>query len=151
MSQSKIKEYTEYIDDWETGQSADYLGTTSISYSPDIVAGSLFSAEYLNWSAGLQSSYVGKQYLDNSGSEDRKLDAYFVNNLRLGYTFKVKGVKSVSLNLLINNLFNEKYESNGYVWYSWYEGAGNDRMRKNQLRSFPQAGTNVLANVVLKF
>ena len=151
LSQSKIKDYTEYIDDWETGQSADYLGTTSISYSPDVVAGSLFSAEYLNWSAGLQSSYVGKQYLDNSGSEDRKLDAYFVNNLRLGYTFKVKGVKSVSLNLLINNLFNEKYESNGYVWYSWYEGAGNDRVRKNQLRSFPQAGTNVLANVVLKF
>ena len=61
LSQSKIKEYTEYIDDWETGQSADYLGTTSISYSPDVVAGSLFSAEYLNWSAGLQSSYVGKQ------------------------------------------------------------------------------------------
>ncbi len=152
FSQNKIKDYTEYIDDWESGgKAADHFASTSISYSPEVIAGSLFSANYKNWSAGLQSIYVGKQYMDNSESEDRKLDPYFVNNLRLGYTFKLKGIKSISLNLLINNLFNEKYESNGYVWYTWYQGAGEARERMNQLRYFPQAGTNLMANIILKF
>jgi iron complex outermembrane receptor protein len=152
LSNSKIKKYTEYIDDWESGrQAANYLGTTSISYSPDVTAGSLFSVNFHDCSAGLQSLYVGKQYIDNSESNERKLDPYFVNNLRLAYTFKLKGIKSLTVSALINNLFNEKYESNGYVWYSWYEGSGNERARKNQLRYFAQAGTHVMANVSLKF
>ncbi len=146
FSQNKIKDYTEYV----YGVKND-LGTTSISYSPDIVANSLFSFNYQKWSAGLQSIYVGKQYLDNSESNDRKIDPYFVNNLRFGYSFSLKGIKSLSLNLLINNLFNEEYESNGYVYDSWYEGSDNTSKRISQLRYFPQAGTNVLANVVLKF
>ncbi|GHU89224.1 TonB-dependent receptor [Bacteroidia bacterium] len=152
LSKSKIKEYTEYIDDWETGkQAVNYLGTTSIAYSPDVVAGNLFSVNFRNYSAGLQSLYVGKQYIDNSESNERKLDPYFVNNLRLSYTLKLNGIKSLTLNALINNLFNEKYESNGYVWYTWYEGAGNERTRKNQLRYFPQAETNVIVNAVIRF
>jgi iron complex outermembrane receptor protein len=152
LSQSKIKDYTEYIYDWETGkQVANYLGSSSISYSPDVVAGSLFSVTFRDFYAGLQSLYVGKQYIDNSENEDRKLDPYFVSNLRLGYTFKLNGIKSLSLSMLINNLFNEKYESNGYVWDSWYEGTGNERTRKNQLRYFPQAGTNIMANIILRF
>ncbi|MDR0866046.1 MAG: TonB-dependent receptor [Candidatus Symbiothrix sp.] len=152
LSENKIKDFTEYVDDWESGeQVAVNYGTTTISMSPGITAGSLFSLNYESWTAGLQSNYVGKQYLDNSGSDDRKLDPYFVNNLRLGYTFQLKGLKSLGLNLLVNNLFNEKYENNGYVWYSWYEGSGADRVRGNDLRYFPQAGTNVLANLVLKF
>jgi iron complex outermembrane receptor protein len=151
-SENKINHYSEYVDDWETEeQVVNDLGTTTISCSPGIMAGSLFSLNYRSWQAGLQSNYVGKQYLDNSESNDRKLDPYFVNNLRIGYTFQLKGIKSLGLNLLVNNLFNEKYESYGYVWYSWYEGNGDNRVRNNDLRYFPQAGTNVLVNVALKF
>ncbi len=152
LSDNKIKNYTEYVEDWETGNyEPGYLGTTPIAYSPGIIANSLFSLNYQSWSAGFQSSYVGKQYLDNSGSNDRKLNPYFVNNLRLGYTLPIKGIRSLAFNVLINNLFNEKYASNGYIWYSWYEGSGNDRTRGNDLRYFPQAGTNVLFNLALKF
>jgi iron complex outermembrane receptor protein len=151
LSQNRIKEYTEYVDDWEDGtQAAEYLGVTPISFSPGIIANSLFSWDYQSFSAGLQSSYAGKQYLDNSGSNDRKLDPYFVNNLRLGYIFKLKGIKSLQLNLLINNLFDAKYESNGYG-YSWYEGTGDSRKRNNDLCYFPQAGINTLVHLILKF
>lgn len=146
FSKNKIKDYTEYVYGVE-----NYLGNTSISFSPNVIANSLFSFNYRKWSADLQSIYVGKQYLDNSESDDRKIDPYFVNNLRLGYTFSLKGIKSLSMNLLINNLFNEKYENNGYVYDSWYEGSDNKSKRTNMLRYFPQAGTNVMANVVMKF
>jgi iron complex outermembrane receptor protein len=152
LSQNKIKDYTEYVNNWETEeQETEYLGTTSIAFSPEIVANSLFSWNYQSFSAGLQSSYVGKQYLDNSGSNDRKINPYFVNNLRLGYVFQLKGIKSFQLNLLINNLFNAQYETNGYVWDSWYEGSGDNRQRKNELCYFPQAGINAMIHLALKF
>ncbi len=152
LSKNEIKNYTEYVEDWETGNyEPNYLGTTDISFSPEVLANSLFSLNYGPWSAGLQSNYVGKQYIDNSESEDRKINPYFVSNLRLGYAFHPKGLESLSFNILINNLFNEKYETNGYVWYTWYQGTGENRTRGNDLRYFPQAGTNILANVTVKF
>ena len=153
LSANKIKDYSEYANiydenyDW-VGQQENYLGTTDIAYSPNVIANSLFSFSYKQWDAAFHSSYVGKQYLDNSGSDDRKIDAYFVNNLRLGYTFKMKGIKTINLGLLINNIFNAKYESNGYVYDSFYDSTG---MRFNDLRYFPQAGTNVLVNLNIAF
>ncbi|MDR0681185.1 MAG: TonB-dependent receptor [Dysgonamonadaceae bacterium] len=146
LSRNKIKDYTEYVNN-----EAEYLGTTSIAFSPDIIANSLFAWNYRSFSAGLQSSYVGKQYLDNSGSNDRKINPYFVNNLRLGYIIPLKGIKSFQLNLLVNNLFDAQYETNGYVFGSWYEGSGDNRQRKDDLYYFPQAGINTMIHLVLKF
>ncbi|MDR2683125.1 MAG: TonB-dependent receptor, partial [Dysgonamonadaceae bacterium] len=149
---NKILRFTEYVEDWETGQfEAEYLGTTPIAYAPDIVAGSLFTAHYRDFVIGLHSNYVSKQYMDNSGSDSRKIDAYFVNNLRMAYTFHPKGLQSLEVACHVNNLFNEEYESNGYVWYTWYEGSGADRLRGNDLRYFPQAGTHVLVSLTAKF
>jgi iron complex outermembrane receptor protein len=151
LSQNRIKDCTEYVDDWENGgQAAEYLGVTPISFSPGIIANSLISWNHRSFSAGLQSSYAGKQYLDNSGSNDRKLNPYFVNNLQLGYKFNLRGIKSLQLNLLINNLFDAKYENNGYG-YSWYEGSGPSRKRNNALSYFPQAGIHAQVHLILKF
>ena len=109
-----------------------------ISYSPNVIVNSLFTCKYGAFRAALQSSYVGKQYLDNTSNDERSLDAYFVNNLRAGYDFKLKGLKTLSLNVLINNLLNEEYETYGYAGDGW-------------ATYFTQADTNVMANVVVKF
>jgi iron complex outermembrane receptor protein len=153
FSDNKIKHFTEYVDDWETGTAVNYLGTVPIAFSPDVIAGSMFSYNLKRFRAAFQSNYVGKQFMDNTGSDSRSIDAYFVSNLRFGYDFTDKEPASpgVTVNLLVNNIFNEKYESYGYVWYTWYEGSGAGRTRGNDLRYFPQAGTNVMANVVIKF
>ncbi|MCL2651103.1 MAG: TonB-dependent receptor [Candidatus Azobacteroides sp.] len=158
LSRNRINNYTEYVDwydqNWEwAGQINNYLGNTPIAFSPDVTAGSLFSFNYKNWDAGFQSIFVGKQYIDNSGSNDRSLDAYFVNNLRLGYTFHVKNLKSLKLSAVVNNLFNEKYESNAWV-YSYYQqpDAGNPSMnRLADFGYFTQAGANVLFNLNITF
>ena len=43
------------------------------------------------------------------------LDAYFVSNLFLGYTFgNIAGLRDLRLGVTVNNIFNERYESNGY-------------------------------------
>jgi iron complex outermembrane receptor protein len=88
----------------------------------------------------LLPKYVSKQYLDNTSSEDKKLDAYLVNDLQVAYTWK-----SAVFTLLVNNLLNEKYESNGYTYSYIYGG----KVTENFV--FPQAGTNVLAGVKLRF
>jgi iron complex outermembrane receptor protein len=71
----------------------------------------------------------------------------------LGYTFQIKGLKELKVNLLVNNLLNEKYESNAWV-YSSYQQPDNSQPHRDRYEDygyFPQAGTNVLANLVLKF
>jgi len=93
------------------------------------MANSLISLDYKGFNASLQTQYVSKQYLNNAHQEDCTLDAYCVSNLNLGYTFKLKGLKSVNVGVTIYNLFDETYESNGYASGSAvYEGHG-----KNQI------------------
>jgi len=162
LSRNKIKNYTEYVPVYDSDgnaepeQQAGYYGTTDIAFSPCVVANSLFTFKYKSFTARFHSNYVGKQYLDNTGQTDanetdtrkkeRSIDAYFVNNLRLSYDFG----KRVSVNLSINNLFNEQYETNGWVWSCYYRQSG--RLEPYTEKSyFPQAGINVLANVALRF
>lgn len=118
-----------------------------ISFSPNIIVGSLLNYSPIKGlSIGLQSKYVGKQYLDNTSNDNRAIDPYFVNDLNMSYSFKTKLVKEVGIRLLVNNVFNEVYESNGYTF--GYGGGGNT-IRENYY--YPQAGTNLLVSLNLKF
>jgi len=89
---------------------------------------------------------VGRQYLDNTASAGRMLDAYIVNDLRANVTLRVKGTKGIDLNLTLRNLFNELYESNGWV-YSYYTGG----RRMEMIGLFPQAPLNVLGGVSVRW
>ena len=100
------------------------VGTTHLSYSPDLIVGSVLSYEYKGLRAALMSKYISEQYMTNSGYKEflntdgktytrAMLDAMFVNDLDLSYTFKLRGLKSATVGLTIYNVFNEKYESNG--------------------------------------
>ncbi len=154
LSRNKIKNFTEYEVDvydaagkWVNAQN-NYLGSTNIAYSPTTLANSLITVSYRNIEMALQSSYVGKQYIDNTSSNDRSLAAYFVNNFRINYTLQnVLSLKEIGFSLALNNLFNEQYSSNGYVWYSSYVGS----KRVNDLRYSAQAGFNCLAGITIKF
>lgn len=152
FSQNRIKNYTEYVDrydaDWNyiTPQYESNLGTTPIAFSPNVTASSIFSADYKHCNLSFMSNYVGKQYIDNTGNDERSLKSYFVNNLRIGRTFTPKGIKELGVSLLINNIFNVKYESNAWVYSYYYDG-----VRYAMDGYFPQAGANVLANITLKF
>lgn len=158
FSRNRIKHYTDYATNWDTGEEIDtYLGTTKIAFSPEFMFGSIVSASFGGFNASLQSNYVGRQYVTNSESKWKYADgddndrmalaAYFVNNLRLDYTFSLRSVKSLTLGVTVYNLFNQKYYSNGYGW-SDYKGAN---IRVNNMYYFPQAGTNVMGNVTLRF
>ncbi|MDD3080095.1 MAG: TonB-dependent receptor [Paludibacter sp.] len=155
LSRNRIKNFTEYVDiydanwDW-TRQQENQLKDTPIAFSPTVTGKSLFSFTVAGFEAGIQSIYVDKQYVDNTGSADRMLDAYFVNNLRMSYTIPVKGIQSISFNLLLNNLLNEMYESSAWVYSYYFQESANKTIRCNDFGYSPQAGFNFLAGITIK-
>ncbi|GGN10056.1 TonB-dependent receptor [Dyadobacter beijingensis] len=148
FSQNKIKNFTEYIVDYDNGgyQTVDH-GKSDISFSPNVIAGSQFTYSLRkNLELALLTKYVGKQYLDNTSTEARKLDAYLTNDIRLSWTIKPSWTKEIAFNLLVNNVLDEKYESNGYT-YGYI--AGGALTQENFY--FPQAGRNFLIGVNFRF
>ena len=152
FSENKIRKFTEvlymYDENWVFNETAynDYR-KTNISYSPSVIAGGIVNLRPLNWlELSILPKYVGKQYLDNTQSESRKLDGYFVNDLRIRTSLRPRFLKELNIALQINNLFNNLYESNGYA-YGY--GLGDAVVYKNFF--YPQAGTNFLLNLNLKF
>lgn len=148
LSRNKIKNFTEFIDDYDNGgQLENKYTNTTISFSPSsILSGELVyyptKALALSW----QSKHVGQQYLDNTENNSRKLNAYWINNMRLGYNLNVKGFKNVNLALLVNNVLNKKYESNGYTFGYLSGGA-----LTTENFYFAQSGTNLMLSLNLKF
>lgn len=146
FSRNKIKNFTEYVEDYDSGaQVATPMGTTDIAFSPSFTGNSVFDFSLGKFSASLSSHYVARQYLDNTTSVERSLDPYFVSNLRLGYAFPLRHTQGVGIDLTVNNIFNEKYETNGWT-YSWIS----DGRRQSESGYFAQAGTHFLLRFSIK-
>ncbi|MBK7212013.1 MAG: TonB-dependent receptor [Bacteroidales bacterium] len=139
VSRNKIKSYTEFVDDWDTWSQLQFEHkNTDISFSPAVVINNSVSWEISNgFSSELISKYVSHQYIDNTQNNSRSIDPYFINSLRLSYSIQNFIFREIRFNLMINNLFNQKYESNAWV-YRYYE-SGSQKVMDGY---FPQAGIN---------
>lgn len=150
LSQNKIASFTEVVYDY--GDNAESFivenefNDTDISFSPGVIIGSDLSYSKSGFTAQLLSKYVGKQFLDNTSNDDRVIEAFFINDIRLSYDFTALGMKNIGVNLLVNNVLDVEYESNGYTWgYLW------DGFLYQQNNYYPQAGINFLLGLSLKF
>lgn len=152
VSRNRIDQYTEITEDYGSDFSEFNLvektyRNTEIAFSPSLIGGSSLSfLPFRGASFTLLTKYVGKQYLDNTANDARKIDAYVVNDLRASYSWKPSFVEEISFSFLVNNLFNEAYESNGYT-YGYL--AGPTEYRENFY--YPQAGRNFMAMIGIKF
>jgi iron complex outermembrane recepter protein len=147
LSKNKVKDFTEYIDDYDAGGQKNFRYSTSdIAFSPAIVgAASLHFLPVKNLDISLLNKYVGKQYLDNTQNENRKLDAYFVQDIISSYTINKGWLKEATVILQANNIFNKKYEPNGYTFSYIY---GGELTTENYY--FPMAGTNFMVGLNIK-
>ena len=148
FSLNKILDYTEYVDDWDNGgQVVKHLGTTDISFSPNIVASNEFTVTPVdNFNISLTTQFVSRQFIDNSSNKQYSIKPYCVTNLNLSYCFHTKPVKDIELFFRINNLFNAKYESNAWVYRYLYEG-----VECYEDGYFPQATINFMGGIRVKF
>ncbi len=147
-SSNKIKNFTEHIDNWDTGeQVSTFLGTTHLSFSPSFTANSVITFKPIkSLDINLVSNYVGKQFIDNSSGTDRVLDPYFVSNLEGEYTTKTKLFNTIKFTLALINLQNAKYESNAWVYSYIYNG---ERFKMDGY--FPQAGFHFMTGIEFSF
>jgi len=162
ISKNRILDFEETVNvvdsNWiPIGKSVNTLyHNTPIAFSPDLLANSMITFTKGNFEAGFQSIYVGKQFVDNTGKNDREMSDYFINNLRLSYSLPVKGLRGLEFILLVNNFFNEMYISNAASYPSISQNISNPVYDKNTIVNndfycFPQTGRNVLASVNVKF
>jgi iron complex outermembrane receptor protein len=125
---------------------------TDISFSPSTIIGSTLTYSPIkNVAVALISKYVGKQYLDNTSADSKSIEAYFVNNLNLSYKIQPKWLKELSFNVLVNNLMDVEYVSNGYTYSYFYRPENSTNLATTENFYYPQATRNLLVGVTLKF
>lgn len=136
ISDSKNVDFVKALD-----ASNSVIANTPIAFAPHVVVGNnltFMPKENLQFS--LLSKYVGKQFLNNINDKQSILKSYFVNDFNLVYEVMPKSIfKSIVFSGLVNNIFNEKYVSNGADYGGGY------------IYYYPQATTNFLLGMTLKF
>jgi iron complex outermembrane receptor protein len=130
------------------------LGNTRIAYSPEVVAGSrLVYNPIENLDLILLTKYVGEQYMSNIEAEKSRLEAYSQTDINVQYRWQAnRWVKEIALTLLVNNVFDAKFSSNGY-FYTFDDDFSNPGSitTVEGVGYYPQAGINFLAGATFRF
>lgn len=129
FSRNRVVAFDEYIDvyldDGGYEQALVQHKETDLSFSPSVIA-----ALGLSWSPfrekdwlgpheidlSLQTKYVSRQYLDNTSDPNNVIDPYTFTNFRLDVNLNNVLVKNVRVTLLVQNLFDALYETNGWSY-----------------------------------
>ena len=141
LSRNKIDQFEQVI-----APNVIQFSDTDIAFSPNIVAGS--QLDYIvtkGLTISWLSKYVGKQFLDNTSSDSKSIDPYWVNDLLFHYNIKTEYTNNLSAKLLVNNIVDAKYVSNGYTYSYDFNGV----ITENYF--YPQAGINFLLGLELSF
>ncbi len=148
FSRNKIKSFTEFIDNYDTGnQDAITRNNTDIAFSPNFIAASTLAYKPVKqFTIELQTKWVGKQYLDNSTLQERSLEAFANQDISGSYEFAKKVNRSFLLTARVNNISNQRYIPNGYSYAYVY---GGETIIANGY--YPMATINYLIGFTIKF
>ena len=154
LSENKIIDFQERILNYDTyAEEVIARGTTNIAFSPNVVAG--LTAEYQVFPHGwrmtmkpvrkqlyllFNEKFVGKQHLDNTGSNTSVITAFAVSDFGIQWDSKYGPKPSVKITFWVNNAFNRMYASNGYAFSYIYGSTVTERFY------YPQAGRNYMLN-----
>ena len=132
------------------------LGTTNLSFSPNIVVGNSINYQPVeNLQIAFLSKYVGEQFmsnLDSTVSGIDVLDSFLTNDLNIVYQINTNKIfKSVIFSVLVNNIFNEEYVARGYYGTFDFDGGSGTTITGDYAGFYPQATRNFLVGVTLKF
>jgi iron complex outermembrane receptor protein len=170
LSTNKIKDFDEYIEDWDDwegnpdaatyhcdgngdGLRQFHYDNSTLAFSPSLITNVFFNFHYKGWLAVWHGNYVSRQYLDNTECEDRSLPEYAVANASLSYTLKPRKVfKECIFGLNFNNIFNRHYAASGWAYSAVCESYGHsNNNRYYQIGFIPMAGFTMAGNVTLRF
>ena len=156
LSQNKIKDFDEVVEDWdnwETGVATIHYDNSTLAFSPSAILNGFVTFHHKGFAATWHSNYVSRMYLDNTQNLDRSLPGYSVSNVSLSYSMKPKKVvKEAVFKINLNNVFNKRYAASGWVYSAICDSYGhpNDN-RYYQIGFIPMAGFNMMGNLTLRF
>jgi len=167
LSQNRIAEFTEFIDSWDTGlQETIQHEDTDLAFSPNMIFGGELSYNFLNGIdnndliLSLMHKRVGQQFIDNTSNENTVLDAYNFTDLRLQYTFQSKWFQAITVNFLIQNIFDQRFSTNAWTYRyisEGFDGRPFDPYTRLESGStynltgfYPQAGRNFLVGLKIR-
>ncbi len=171
LSENKIKDFDEFVEDWDDWKdnpdAAKYhcdgngdklrqfhYDNSTLAFSPSAILNGFINLHYKGWQAVWHTGYVSRQYLDNTENKDRSLPAYSTTNVNLSYSFPLKaiGVKEAVLGLNLNNIFNARYASSGWVYSAIAESYGHTpENRYYQIGFIPMAGFTAMGSIAFRF
>lgn len=159
LSRNKAVNYTAYIDTYDNPdnwnpvpQKEMFFEKTNLILSPEIVGMAMVSAmPGCGWNLSLQGKYVGEQFMDNFNSANSKVPGYFVSSFNVSKDFDL-GVDSskskLNIGLAVDNLFNNKYYSYGWVYQAWFADGSAPYVEQG---IYPQAPINFMLKIGMKF
>ncbi|RYY71464.1 MAG: TonB-dependent receptor [Chitinophagaceae bacterium] len=120
LSRNKVKDFTEFIDDYDNGgQQTKFYEQPDIAFSPSVTgAWNLNIIPFKKAEINLMGKYVSRQYLDNTQQKSRSLDGFYTQDVRAAFAWQ----KYTTFFLQVNNIFSKKYEPNGYTFSYIYGG-----------------------------
>jgi len=159
FSKNRAKDWTVDVDGVATT-----LGDTHLSFSPDVIFNNIFTFTYKGLNASVRSQYVGEQYMTNTGFKSytykckeysMMLDDFFTTNIDLSYTFKLRGLKSVTIGCTVYNVFSAEYDNNGWAApYFTKDSSGKlvcTSYDENEAGFAPSAPINAMAHLSFEF
>ena len=162
LSVNKIRNYTAYYEMYDNMNDWNYLGqhhvefeNTDILMSPSVVGMASvtfrpFAGSFKSWKSAyitMNGKYVGKQYYDNTSSDERSIPSYFVADFSVGYEFPVKG-SSLNLSFHVNNLFNNMYYADAWLWRAYFQ---QEDAYYSEVGIYPQAPANFMFKIGWRF
>ena len=154
LSQNKIKDFDEVVEDWDNGESYIHYDNSTLAFSPSVILNGFVTLHRKGWQAVWHTNHVSRQYLDNTENKDRSLPSYTVSNASISYTAALKSlrIREAVFGLNFNNIFDRYYASSGWVYSAICDSYGhpNDN-RYYQIGYIPMAGFTMMGNVTLKF
>ena len=153
LSCNKAVDYTAYIDtydnavDWNpVAQSEVFFERANLILSPETIGmGMVTVSPGKKWDISINGKYVGKQYMDNFNSAVSEVPAYFVSSLKILKSLTIgERPDALSASLVIDNLFNNKYYSYGWIYQAWFADGSSPYVEQGVYAQAP-------ANFMLKF
>ena len=168
-SKNRVKDITVKLADGSVAN----LGNQPLAFSPEWIANNIFTFNYKGMKASIQSQYISKQYMTNTGFESYRtlddndkpvdvgmmLDGHFVTNIDLSYNFKLPklGMKDAAIGVTLYNLFSAEYDNNGWAAPAYTKENGNVVANGHDTHDLykagfaPSAPFNVMAHLSVNF
>lgn len=165
LSANRLLDFDEVAEDWDggyydtekdvwvEGTRRFHYSDKALAFSPTAIVNVFADVHYKGVSLTWHTSYVSRQYLDNTQNIDRSLPGHSLSSFGLGYTFTFpRVVKSLRVGVDVNNVFNARVAQSGWVYSAICESAGHpDSNRYYQIGFIPVAPCNAMLSVRMSF